>query len=98
MRVAIVGAGAIGAWRGVHLAHAGCEVSVLARDRTLAAIKKNGLRLIADGNTRAVMVKASDRAADLGAQDLVVLALKGQALPSVAPTMSALFGPATTIL
>lgn len=98
MRVAIVGAGAIGAWLGVHLANAGCEISVLARDRTLAAIKQNGLRLVTGGVTNAVEVRASDRAADLGVQDLVVIALKGQALPTVAPGMSALLGPATTIL
>ena len=98
MRVAIVGAGAIGAWLGVHLANAGCEISVLARDQTLAAIKQKGLRLITGGVVQAVTVKASDRAADLGVQDLVVLALKGQALPNVAPAMSALLGPETTVL
>lgn len=98
MRVAIVGAGAIGAWLGVRLANAGCEVSVLARDQTLAAIRQKGLRLIAGGAIQTVMVAASDRAADLGVQDLVVLALKGQALPNVAPAMSALLGPSTTVL
>lgn len=98
MRVAIVGAGAIGAWLGVRLANAGCEISVLARDQTLAAIRQKGLRLTMGGATQAAMVKASDRAADLGAQDLVVIALKGQALPNVAPAMSALLGPSTTVL
>ena len=98
MRVAIVGAGAIGAWLGVRLASAGCEISVLAREQTLAAIRQQGLRLIIDGATRTARVKASDRADDLGVQDLVVLALKGQALPNVAPAMSALLGPATTVL
>lgn len=98
MRIAIVGAGAIGAWLGVHLANAGAEISVLARDQTLAAIRQKGLRLITDGATQTVTVKASDRAADLGVQDLVVLAVKGQALPNVAPGMSALLGPATTVL
>ncbi len=98
MRIAIVGAGAIGAWLGVRLANVGCDVSVLARERTLAAIRQKGLRLVMGGATQTTMVKASDRAADLGVQDLVVIALKGQALPALAPTISALVGPATTIL
>lgn len=98
MRIAIVGAGAIGAWLGVRLANVGCDVSVLARERTLAAIRQKGLRLVIGGATQTTMVKASDRAADLGVQDLVVIALKGQALPALAPTISALLGPATTIL
>lgn len=98
MRIAIVGAGAIGAWLGVRLANAGCEVSVFARGQTLAAIKQKGLRLVIGGATQTAMVKASDRAADLGVQDLVIVALKGQALPSVAPTISTLLGPTTTIL
>jgi 2-dehydropantoate 2-reductase len=98
MRVAIVGAGAIGAWLGVRLANAGCEVSVFARGQTLEAIRQKGMRLLIGGATQTAMVKASDRAADLGVQDLVVLALKGQALPSVAPAVSALLGPTTTVL
>jgi 2-dehydropantoate 2-reductase len=98
MRIAIVGAGAIGAWLGVRFANVGCEISVLARDRTLAAIKQKGLRLVIGGATQTARVKASDRAADLGVQDLVVIALKGQALPALAPSISSLLGPATTIL
>ncbi|HEY0680731.1 MAG TPA: 2-dehydropantoate 2-reductase [Steroidobacter sp.] len=90
MRIAIVGAGAIGAWLGVRLADAGFEVSVLARGQTLAAIKQHGLRLVVDGKTRIANVKASDRAAELGVHDLVILAVKGHALSSVAPAVSAL--------
>lgn len=98
MRIAIVGAGSIGTWFGVRLAEAGFDVSVLARAQTLAAISQRGLRLVMDGKTRTVIVKASDRAADLGVQDLVVLAVKGPALVGVVPTLSALFDANTTVL
>ncbi len=80
MRIAIVGAGAIGTWLGVRLANAGQQVSVLARGETLAAVRQQGLRLVIGGATRAATVAVSDRASDLGEQDLVVLAVKGQAL------------------
>lgn len=98
MRIAIVGAGAIGIWLGVRLANAGHEVRVLARGETLAAVSQHGLRLVIGGNTQSAAVTASDRASDLGKQDLVVLAVKGQALASVAESVAALLGEETAIL
>ena len=43
MRVVIVGAGAIGGWLGGGLARAGHDVAFLARGRTLAALRRDGL-------------------------------------------------------
>ena len=48
MKIAIIGAGAIGGWIGVKLAHAGHDVSVIARGETLTALRSNGLTLIAN--------------------------------------------------
>lgn len=98
MRIAIVGAGAIGIWLGVRLANAGHEVSVLARGQTLAAVREHGLRLAIGESTRVAAVSVSDRASDLGTQDLVVLAVKGQALVGVAESVAPLFGEQTAIL
>ena len=44
-KIAIYGAGAIGGWMGVRLAASGCDVSVVARGDTLAAVRAHGLRL-----------------------------------------------------
>ncbi len=77
MRIAIVGAGAIGTWLGVRLAEAGCEVSVLARGQARLAIEERGLRLVVNGQTHVASVKVGDRAGDLGVQDLVILSVKG---------------------
>ena len=46
MKVCIYGAGAIGGWIGSGLARAGCDVSVVARGATLAALQQHGLRLV----------------------------------------------------
>jgi 2-dehydropantoate 2-reductase len=46
MKIAIVGAGAIGGYLGARLAHAGEAVTFIARNRNLAAIRANGFRLI----------------------------------------------------
>ena len=48
MKICIFGAGAIGGFMGVKLAQVGADVSLVARGPHLEAIKKNGLRLVAD--------------------------------------------------
>ena len=97
-KVAIVGAGAIGGWMGVHLARAGVQLSVLARGDTLAALQKSGLQLHQGGQLHTVPVTASNDAAELGVQDLVVISVKAPALASVAQQVGPLIGPNTVVL
>ena len=98
MRIAIIGAGAIGGWLGARLAGAGNDVGVIARGATLAAIKTNGLILDESGRESRAHVTASDDPADLGPQDLVIIAVKGPAMRAVAPAVAALLGPDTIVL
>lgn len=98
MKVCIYGAGAIGGWIGVKLAQAGHDVSVVARGATLAALEQNGLRLVENGATHTVNVRASENPADLGVQDLVVIAVKAPAMPSVAAHIAALLSADTLVL
>ncbi len=101
-KIAIVGAGAIGGWLGVHLARldsgAGAQVSILARGDTLAAVRQHGLRLHQAGELLTVPVTASDDAAALGVQDLVVISVKAPALAAVAQQVGPLIGPNTVVL
>ena len=97
-KVAIVGAGAIGGWMGVHLARAGAQLSVLARGETLTALQRNGLQLHQGGTLHTVPVKASNDATMLGVQDLVVISVKAPALASVATQAGPLIGPDTVVL
>jgi len=97
-KVAIVGAGAIGGWMGVHLAQAGAQLSVLARGGTLQALQKNGLQMHQSGTLHSVPVNASNDAATLGVQDLVVISVKAPALASVATQVGPLIGPNTVVL
>jgi 2-dehydropantoate 2-reductase len=83
---------------GVHLAQAGAQLSVLARGDTLAALQKNGLQLHQGGTLHAVPVTASNDAAALGVQDLVVISVKAPALASVAAQVGPLIGPDTVVL
>ncbi len=96
--VAIVGAGAIGGWMGMHLARAGVQISVLARGDTLTALQRNGLQLHQGGELHHMPVKASNDAAELGVQDLVVISVKAPALASVAQQIGPLIGQDTVVL
>jgi len=98
VKVCLVGAGAIGTFLGVHLAKSGCEVSALARGRTLAAVRAAGLRLQQDGALLTAPVRAAEDAAALGRQDLVVVAVKGPSLPAAAALVPPLLGPDTVVL
>jgi 2-dehydropantoate 2-reductase len=98
MKVCIYGAGAIGGWIGSGLARAGCSVSVVARGATLQALQMHGLRLNQDGKVTAQPVASSAVPADLGVQDIVVLAVKAPSLPEVARHIAPLLGPNTLVL
>ncbi|SEK09220.1 2-dehydropantoate 2-reductase [Paraburkholderia diazotrophica] len=98
MKVCIYGAGAIGGWMGVKLAQAGCDVSVVARGATLDALREYGLRLVENGDTHAVKVHASERPEALGAQDLVIVAVKAPGMADVARHIGPLLGTNTMVL
>lgn len=99
MKVAIVGTGAIGGFIGTRLAQAGqCQLSALARGATLAALREHGWRLQMGEQLLQAPCHASDDAAALGVQDLVIIAVKGQALAAVAQQIGPMIGPDTLIL
>ncbi len=100
MRICIVGAGAIGGWLGAKLIQAGAEVTLIARGAHLAAIIANGLTIeYADG--RREVVHPALATADMsvaGPHDLVIVAVKAQALPALAAPMRMLYGPDTAVV
>ncbi|HZY17343.1 MAG TPA: 2-dehydropantoate 2-reductase [Ramlibacter sp.] len=98
MKVCIYGAGAIGGWIGARLARAGCEVNVVARGATLEALQLHGLRLEEDGRVHPAPVRSTDTPAELGPQDLVVVAVKAPAMADVALAIGPLLGPDTMVL
>lgn len=98
-KVCIVGLGAIGGWLAAHLQRVdGVSVSALARGATLAAVREHGLRLDSGGQTLSVPLHVSADPAELGRQDLVILAVKGPAVAGVAAQVAELCGPGTRVL
>ena len=98
MKICIYGAGAIGGWMGARLAQAGHDVSVIARGATLSALRENGLQLVEGGKTTAATVEASEHSADLGPQDIVIVAVKAPAMAAVAAGIAPLLTENTTII
>jgi len=83
MRICIAGAGAIGCTFAARLACSGHSVNVLARGQTLAALQQQGVRLTDLEGEHQARVNASDSAAALGPQDLILVCTKAPALPQV---------------
>jgi len=100
MKIAIIGAGAIGGYVGVKLALAGEDVTFIVRGANLDAIRKNGMKLVmSDGSEHvANRVKATNDYAAAGAQDIVILAMKAHQVESVANDVPKLFGPETIVV
>jgi 2-dehydropantoate 2-reductase len=98
MKICIVGAGAIGGLLGARLAHAGHEVSFIARGAHLAAMREGGLRLRSKRESLTLRVNASDSVDGLGAQDAVFIALKAYSIAGMLPQLSRLMGPQTVVI
>lgn len=100
MKIAIVGAGAIGGYLGTRLSLAGEEVTFIARNRNLAAIRAHGFRLrLEDGREEVAReVRAVQDMAEAGPQDAVVLATKAHQVADLLPGLRALFGPQTMVV
>lgn len=100
MKIAIIGAGAIGGLVGARLAMAGQDVTFIVRGRNLAAIRERGIRLVtADGHEHtALHVKATDDYAAAGPQDIVIPAMKAHQLDGIVDALPHLLGPETVIV
>ncbi|PGH58792.1 2-dehydropantoate 2-reductase [Azospirillum palustre] len=99
MRIAVVGAGAVGGALAGYLAATGRhDVSLLARGAHLAAIRERGLTVRTPTGTLSSRPQASDDASDLGHQDMVIVTVKGHGLPALAPSFPALCGPETLVV
>jgi 2-dehydropantoate 2-reductase len=103
MKIAVVGLGAVGGafagLLGTLQPSKNMQLSAIARGKTLTALQTQGLMWTdASGQSHQVAMTASDDAADLGPQDVVIVAVKGPSLGGVAPVVQKLLGPHTVVL
>ena len=90
-KIAIVGVGAVGGVFAAYLgklAHSNIQLSAIARGDTLKNLRAHGLTWVdAQGEEHSVPLVATDTPADLWAQDLVIVSVKGPSLQAIAPTI-----------
>jgi len=100
MKIAIVGAGAIGGYLGTRLAVAGDEVTFIARGANLAGIQANGVRLIEEDGREihAANVRAFERPLDAGPHDAVLLTVKAHQVSAIAADLKHLCHENTAIV
>jgi len=98
MKIAVFGAGDIGAYVGVRLHQAGAEVSLIARGAHLEAMKRNGVTLKEGDETVTVRPIVTGDARQAGIQDYIFISVKAHTLPEAADNVAAMMGPETTLI
>ncbi len=99
MRIAVMGTGGVGGYFGARLAASGADVTFIARGEHLRAMRANGLQILsAKGDLLLKPAKATDKPAEVGAVDLVMIAVKLWSTDEAVREIAPLVGPATTVV
>jgi len=98
MKIAIVGAGAVGGYFGALLAKSGCRVAFVARGAHLHTIRERGLRVVSPLGDFTVRVDADDDPSRIGPVDAVIVAVKTYDNATAFPLVRPMMGAGTTVL
>jgi 2-dehydropantoate 2-reductase len=98
MRIAVLGAGAIGAYVGAALARGGADVHLVARRAHLEALREHGVRVHSPLGDFAAHPPATDDPAEIGPVDIVFLGLKAHAYATAGDLLAPLLGPHTGVV
>ncbi|MFI5956067.1 2-dehydropantoate 2-reductase [Cryptosporangium sp. NPDC051539] len=98
MKIAVLGAGAIGAYVGAALHRGGAEVSLIARRAHLDALRCDGVRVLSPRGDFVARTHATDDPREVGPVDYVFLGLKAHQYASCGPLMEPLLGPSTAVI
>ena len=99
MRIAVIGAGGIGAIYGASLAKAGADVTFVARGAHLAATRERGLKIEGDrGEMHISPTQATDDPSDIGPVDIVLFCVKLWDVESAGAAIRPIIGPKTAVI
>lgn len=98
MKVAVVGAGAIGAYVGAALDRGGAEVHLLARGGHLEAMRRHGVTVHSPRGDFSARPHATDDPAGIGPVDIVFLGLKAYSYAAAGPLIAPLMKPGTGVV
>ncbi|MEU0492250.1 2-dehydropantoate 2-reductase [Nocardiopsis sp. NPDC006139] len=98
MRIAVLGAGAIGAYAGAALHRGGADVHLIARNEHLRALRERGVRVLSPRGDFTAHPHATDDPGEVGPVDIVLLGLKAQHYAACGPLLRPLLGPSTAVV
>ena len=98
MKIAIVGAGAIGSYLGAKLSLAGQDVFLIARGQQLRALQRDGITIRYDNSEIKTRPVATDRYSEIGPVDYVFLTVKAYSLSEIAPQIRPILGEHTAVV
>jgi 2-dehydropantoate 2-reductase len=98
LRVAVLGAGAIGAYYGKRLADGGAAVTLIARGRQLEALRANGLTIVEPEGTSTARLEVTDDPAVVGPVDVVLFCVKSYDTGEAAAHLTPLLRPGTAVV
>jgi 2-dehydropantoate 2-reductase len=98
MKIAVIGAGAVGGYFGGRLALSGNEVTFVVRGKTLEALQSGPLRVESIKGNFEVKVRATQNPAEAGAVDAVLVAVKAWQVAEAAAAIEKMPGKASLVL
>lgn len=98
MKLAVVGAGAIGAYVGAAVARGGADVTLIARGAHLRALQANGVRVTSPRGDFEARPAATDDLAAIADADVVFIGLKAYSLPELAPQIGSHLRPDAAVI
>ncbi|MDG5818171.1 2-dehydropantoate 2-reductase [Natronococcus sp. A-GB7] len=98
MKIAVYGAGGVGAYFGGRLARAGANVHLVARGTHLEALQRDGLRVDSVRGDFEVELPATDDPASIGVCDYVLFAVKSFDTIAAARELEPLLGEETAVI
>jgi hypothetical protein len=99
MRIAVMGAGAIGGYLGARLSAADEDVTLVARGAHLEAIRRDGIRIESPhGNLHVAKIAVTDDPATIGPVDVVLFTVKLWDTEAAARALAPLMGAQTRVI
>jgi 2-dehydropantoate 2-reductase len=98
MRIAILGAGAIGAYVGAALSRGGADVYIIARGAHLAAMQHDGIRVLSPRGDFTATPPATNDPNEVGPVDVVFLGLKANSYATAGPLLDPLMDDDTAVV
>ncbi|WP_323768922.1 2-dehydropantoate 2-reductase [Marinovum sp.] len=99
MKIAVMGAGALGGYFGGRLAQAGHEVTLIARGAHLDALRRHGLRIQSpNGNAHLPKIAATGDPGEVGAVDTILFMVKNIDVEAAGAAIKPMLGPETMVV